>query len=236
MVDLLAVGAGNAIRIQGLAYGPGEGSQRFDITEPYFPARSFNKKKPVSSPGNIATHLAESRHFDGYLGSAAVARDIVDGYFAVGVEDRADSSNRSFHPVFPGRNAPHVRKSSDEPNRPVTAHPEISDVVKKNYPRRTCRIDRFTKQRAHHDIGTSWFVHYRGTKGVVFAAKTFQSGRQRPLSQVRATADNQSRRLAAGMRINHSDSSGVAGLHEWLECSLSSIILNSYELVLVCYQ
>jgi len=54
MVDLLPVCASDAVRTQGLAYGPGKYRQEFDIAQAYFLTGIVNKKKPVSSPGNPA--------------------------------------------------------------------------------------------------------------------------------------------------------------------------------------
>ena len=135
--------------------------------------------------------------------------------------------------MFAGSNALHVGKSCDQADGSVTAHPQIPDVVKKNHARDARGIDGLAKQRSHNYIGTSRLVYDRGAEVIVFSAKAFKPGSQRPLTQVRTAADDQPGRFPAGMRINHSNSPGIAILHEWPECGLSSIIVHSYAWILM---
>jgi hypothetical protein len=87
----------------------------------------------------------------------------------------------------------------------VTAHAQVSDVVKENDSGGAFRQGWLAKKRSYHYVRTPRFVNYSAAKGVVLIAKTLLSFRQRATPQVWSTGGHHTGRLSAGVGINDSN-------------------------------
>ena len=78
-------------------------------------------------------------------------------------------------------------------------------IVEKNDARDVGGIDRFAQKRPNQHIGAARFVDDGAANAVEFRAKNFTPIGHRAMSEVRAAGDDDSRRLAAGVRIDDLD-------------------------------
>jgi hypothetical protein len=60
--------------------------------------------------------------------------------------------------MFANFDSTQVRQRGSHSDHSVSAHAEISGIVKEDDPRRGCRIYRLNQQRADKDIGTARFT------------------------------------------------------------------------------
>ena len=88
--------------------------------------------------------------------------------------------------VAPGHHASQISKRCYQADGPVTTHPEITDIVKKDNANLARRNERFTNQSPYHGVGAARFVHDRGSKPVEFRAKDLQALAERSLTHVRS--------------------------------------------------
>jgi hypothetical protein len=129
------------------------------------------------------------------------------------VQDGAHGSYRSLDPVLPGLDPIHKVQRSHETDCPVTAHAEISNVIKEDDAGGAGRIDRVAQQCSYHNVGAARLIHDSRSEIVVLAAKAFQPFGQRPGAEIGAPADNHPRRLASRVGVDHSNSSALAVGH-----------------------
>ena len=97
---------------------------------------------------------------------------------------------------------------------PCPHMPRYPTLLKKITPAAQARIHGFTQQSADYDVRTPGLIHHGGTEIVVLGAESFQTGAERPASQVRAAADYQPCGFTAGMGIDDSNFSDTAAGHE----------------------
>src|ERR1700691_2220309 len=90
-----------------------------------------HEEEPVSSPRNVTVHLAVTRHLHCNMRGAAITCDVVDRNFTTIVQNRTHHSDRRLDSMVTAPNFTHISQGGNQPNRSVTAHPQIADVVKK---------------------------------------------------------------------------------------------------------
>ena len=106
-----------------------------------------------------------------------------------------------------------VRQGSHKTDGAVSAHAETAYIIKEDNSGGTRGIDRVTQEGANHHVGTAWLVHNRAAKTVVLLAKALQALGQWPRAEIGSAANNQSRRLATGVGVDHSYSAGLSVHH-----------------------
>jgi hypothetical protein len=89
----------------------------------------------------------------------------------------------------------------DQADRPVAAHPEITDVVEKNDTPRGIIVVRLTQQCAHNRVVPAGFADDRAAKMIVLAPKRLQFLGHRSAAKIGKALYNNTRGLAAGVRI-----------------------------------
>jgi hypothetical protein len=87
----------------------------------------------------------------------------------------------------------------------VAAHAQASAVVEENDARDAIRMGWFAEQCAHHRFGSTRFGDESAAEGFVIPLKQKATLLQVTAAEVRATFDDGSRRLAAGVRIDNPD-------------------------------
>src|ERR1700722_7263236 len=172
-----------------------------------------HEKKPVSSPGHIAPHLAVSGDFDCNICRAAITCDIVDSDLATFVQNRTDGAHRSFNFVLSRTDALHVSQCRNQTNGPVTAHTQVADIIKEDDTRSASGIQRIAKQRAHHNVGSPRLVHYGRAKIIVLPAKAFPPISQRSGPEVGTATHDQTCGLPAGVGVDDPDFAALLNSH-----------------------
>jgi hypothetical protein len=85
----------------------------------------------------------------------------------------------------------------------MPAHAQASAVVEENDARNAVCAGRFAEQCPHHRFGSPWFGNKSPAEGFVILLKPKATLLQVAASKARATFDDGSSRLAAGMRIDN---------------------------------
>src|SRR5215472_9323125 len=135
----------------------------------------------------------------------AASRYIRNRYFPGLVESCGDDSNRRFYAMFAGLNAAQVRERNDHAYGAVTAHAEISDIVKEDDACGARAIHGIAQKSAHDHVRTAWLVDDRGAKAVILRAKAFPAFGHRALSQIRTAGNDQPGGFATGVRVDDPD-------------------------------
>ena len=89
-----------------------------------------------------------------------------------------------------------------EANRAVAAHPQRSDVVEEDHPRRTRRIDRFAQQGPDDHIRPARLIDHRRAKLVKPLLEDKPPLGHRTAPEIRSARDDNPRRLAPGVRVD----------------------------------
>ena len=100
-----------------------------------------------------------ARHFHCDFGSLAKARNIADRHIAALMQPRRHNPDGSFHSVLSGSDPSQVSQRRYQPNRPVSAHSQIADIIKEDHARRARAIKRFAQQRTHHHVRAARFIN-----------------------------------------------------------------------------
>ena len=164
-----------------------------------------DEKEPVSAPRDVAADWSKARYVDHYTGAVAIASDVGNFDRAVFEEFGFDDADWSFEPVCAGPDAIEMRECRDDADSSVAAHAEIRDVVEKQHAGDARFIDRSAQKRADKCVRTAGFIDYGGTKIVVFGPEAYEAFGEWSVTQVRLATNHDARRLAGGMRIDHSD-------------------------------
>src|SRR5262245_41972822 len=173
----------------------------------------MHQEEQIPTPGDTAPIGARPRDSDGNLCCAAITGHVVYGHLPILLQRRAHHSNRCLDSVFTGPNTFHVSKSGNQTDRAMTAHAEISHVVKEDDPSATVSIHRFAKESSDHNVGPSRLVNHGRAKFVISLSKTLQPLAHRPGPKVRAPAYDQTGRFPPGMGVDHANPPTVY-LHE----------------------
>src|SRR5687767_2684915 len=122
---------------------------------------------------------------------------------AVRVQPRHDRAHRRLDAMLARLDAPHVREGDHQADGAVAAHADGADVVEENDAGARRRVDRLDQQRADDDVGAARLVHRRGPVAVEFALQALAALGERTGAEVGTALDDDSSRLAAGVRVDH---------------------------------
>jgi hypothetical protein len=164
-----------------------------------------HQEEPVPSPRDVTVYLAVTWHLNSHVRSAAITCYVDDRNFAAVVQNRTHNSDWGLDPVVTAPKLAHIGQRGDQPNRSVTAHPQIADIVEKDDAGGRSNIYRIAQQRAYHHIRTARFVDNRGAKTVVLPAKAFQPIGKRTGSEVGTTTHHKASGLTPGVGIDNPD-------------------------------
>ena len=123
------------------------------------------------------------------------------------MQGRGDGAHRRFDAVIARLDAAHVGQRCDQANRAVATHAQVAAVVEEDHARRVGGVLWCAEQRAHHHVATARFQHGGGAPGVVLACQPLAPLGHGASAQVRKSANDKPGRLAAGMGVDHLDSS-----------------------------
>ena len=198
-------GARDPCRGQGLANPPGDFGQPFDVGHAQGLAVIVHQKEPVSAPGDVSHVGLQARHGHAHVLGQPVALDVVDRHGVGTFERDRHRSDGRFEPVRAGPDPPQVGQGDGHADRPVAAHAEVADVVEEDHAGRTRRIDRRQQDRTDHDVRPARLVDDRRAKRVVPVAEDGQPLGHGAGAQIGPARGHDSRRLAAGMSVDHRD-------------------------------
>jgi hypothetical protein len=121
-----------------------------------------------------------------------------------------------------------VRERDNNTDRSVSAHAESADVVEEDDPRRARRIVRRNEQRADEDVRPARLIDHRGAVPIErLLLESRPPLGQRSAAEVRPTLADDARRLALGVRINHTDALHGAEymFAKWRRGSTTEVVL-----------
>jgi hypothetical protein len=199
VVDLCALGTANAGGSERLPDLPGEMDELVKVRSCNRVGMMFDQKKPVPSPRNIAGHGTESGYFDIDGSGPAVARDVFEGHGAVFVQRNSYDAYRCLNAVSAGVNSAQIGERSYDTDRSMPAHAQASAVVEENDARNAVCAGRFAEQCAYHRFRGTRFGDKGPAEGFVILLKQKATLLQVAASKVRATFDDGSGRLSAGV-------------------------------------
>ena len=205
MVDLSALRAANTVGDKRLANLPGEMDEPVKVGSCNRVGVMLDQKKPIAAPGDVACHRAESGHVDVDCSGPAVAGYVFEGDGAVCVQGGSHDAYRRFNAVGPRLDPAQIGESGHDADSSVAAHAQASAVVEENDARDAVSVGGFAKQCAHHRFGSTRFGDESPAEGFVILLKQKATLLQVAAAEVRATFDDGSGRLAAGMRIDNPD-------------------------------
>jgi hypothetical protein len=102
-----------------------------------------------------------------------------------------------------------MRERHDEPDRPMSAHAQIADVVEEDHARRALLVIRLAQQRADDHFGTAWLGDDARAPVVEARAKHVEPLRKRAAAEIGATGHDEAGWLTARVRIDY-----VQGFHD----------------------
>ena len=199
MVNLRALRTANAGGVECLANLPGELDELVKIRSCNRVGMMFDQKKPVATPGNVAGHHTESGHFDIDGGGPAVARDVFKGYCAVLVQSDSHNAYWRFHAMRTGLDPAQMRERGYNTDGSMPAHTQASTVVEENDAGGAVCTGGLAEQRPHHRFRGTRFGDKSPAKGFVILLKQKPTLLQVAGAKVRATFDDGSGRLTAGV-------------------------------------
>jgi len=164
------------------------------------------EEKPVAAPGNVATDLADSCHFNIDIFSVSIRWNVLNRHFVLLDQLKFHSADGCIEMIATGVNATEILKCNSNANGAMTAHVEWTDIVEKDDTGDRVRLDRWTQQGADHHIGTTRFVHHCRAEFVELFMKSFFLFENRSGPKIRAAGNDDPRRLTTGMRIDHTNS------------------------------
>jgi hypothetical protein len=199
VVDLCALRTANAGADERLPDSPSEMDELVNVRFRNRVGMMFDQKEPVAAPGNVADHRTESGDFDRDGGGPAVAGYVFEGHGAVVVQCDPHDAYRCLDAMSTGLNPAKICQRGDDTDGSVPAHAQASGVVEENDARSAVLASGLAEQRAHHRFGGTGFGDQSPAEGFVILLKQKATLLQVAVSQVRATFDDGSRRLAAGV-------------------------------------
>ena len=199
VVDVCALRTTNAGGCECLANLPGEMDELIKVRFRNRVRMLFDQKKPIATPGNVAGHCTESRDFDLDGSGPAVAGYVFEGHGAVFVQYDSHDANGCLYAVSPGLNPAKICERGYDADGSVPAHAQASAVVEENDARNAVPPGRLAEQCAHHRFGSTRLGDQSPAEGFVILLKQEATLRQVAASKVRATFDDGSGRLAAGV-------------------------------------
>jgi hypothetical protein len=162
----------------------------------------FDQEEPVSSPSHIPGDLLTFWNLDRHILGLPIARHVIDRDGAIAVQRGRDHSDRSLDAMLAGADAPQVRERGHQADGAVTAHAEVAGVVEEQHAGDAGRIARLDEHRADDDIRAARLVHHRRAEAIMFRAKQLQALREIAAAEIRASIEDDSRGLTAGVGID----------------------------------
>src|SRR5210317_146238 len=104
-------------------------SQHALVVEVYGEGRFLAQKKPVSAPGDIASHRAEFWNIDRNAPAVAVTRDVFHSDRVFIDEVHGDDADRGFQFRFAESDFSKIGERDCNTDRAVSAHAKVSAVV-----------------------------------------------------------------------------------------------------------
>jgi hypothetical protein len=199
VVDLRALRTANAGAGERLPDSPSEVDELIEVGFRNRVGMILDQKKPVAAPGHVPGHRTESGDFDMDGGSPAVAGYVFKGHGAVFVQCDSHDAYRCLDAVDTGLDPAKKCERGYDADGSVPAHAQASAVVKENDARNAVRAGGLAKQRADHRFGGAWFGHKSPAESFMIFLKQQATLLQVAVSKVRATFDDGSGRLAAGV-------------------------------------
>jgi len=199
VINLRALRTANAGGVEGLANLPGELDELVKVRSCTRVGMMFDQKKPVATPGHVAGHHTESRHFDVDGSGPAVARDVFESHGAIFAQDDSHNAYRCFYAVSTGLDPAQIRERSYDTDGSMPAHAQASAVVEENDARNAVCAGWFAEQCADHRFGGTRFSNKSPAKGFVTLLKQKPTLLQVAGAKVRASFDDGSGRLTAGV-------------------------------------
>ena len=118
---------------------------------------------------------------------------------------RDNNADRRLDAMSAGADAIQMRKRGDHTDGPMTAHPEVRDVVEEDHAGYARLINRRAQQRSDNSIRATRFVHHSATKVVVFFSEAFDTIRKCVVTEIGTSADNHTCGLTASVRVDYFD-------------------------------
>ena len=205
VVDLRSLRTSNAGGGERLPDLPGEVDELVKVRSCNRVGVTFDQKKPVAAPGNVAGHRTESGYFDMDGSGPAVARDVFEGHGAVFVQRNSHDAYRCLYAVSTGLDPAQICERSYDTDGSMPAHAQASAVVEENDARNAVCAGRFAEQRADHRFGCTRFGDQSPAEGFVILLKSKATLLQVTAAKVRATFNDGSGGLTASMRIDDPD-------------------------------
>ena len=197
------VRAGDPAAFERLPGAPGEFRQRFDMGSRDLAGGVMREKKPVAAPSDVSSNLpvAIDRNFN--AGSVAIGRNVVHRHLASLVQDSLDRTHGGLQAMRTGADLAKVGERHGHSDGPVPAHAEQTDVVEENDARRIPWLERLAEKRPHDGIISPGLVNYSGPEMIVLLAKNRGAVGNGSGAKVWSARNNQTRGLAAGVRIDY---------------------------------
>jgi hypothetical protein len=202
VVNLRVLRTANAGSVECLANLPGEMDELVKVRSCNCVGVMFDQKKPVATPGHVADHHTKSRHFDVDGSGPTVAGYVFEGYCAICVQDDSHNAYWRFHAMRTGLDPAQMRERGYNTNGSMPAHTQASTVIEENHARDAVRTGGFAEQCAHHCFGSPRFGDESPAEGFVIPLKQKAALLQVAAAEVRATFDDGSGGLTAGVRID----------------------------------
>jgi hypothetical protein len=199
VVDLGALCAANAGGGECLPNLPGEMDKLVKVGSLYGEGMISDQKKPVAAPGNVTDHSTESGDFDVDGSGPAVARYVLEGHSGVFVQCDPHDAYRCLYAVSTGLDPAKICECGYYTDGSVPAHAQASAVVEENDARNAVRKGRLAEQCANYSFRGTWFGDQSAAEGFVILLKQKATLLQVAASKVRATIDDGSGRLTAGV-------------------------------------
>lgn len=199
VVDLGALRTANAGGGECLANLPGEMDELVKVRFCNREGVMFDQKKPVATPGNVAGHHTESGHFDIDGSGPAVAGYVFEGHGAVFVQSDSHNAYWRFHAMRTGLDPAQIRECGYNTDGSMPAHAQASAVVEKDDARNAVRTGGLAEQCAHHRFRGTRFGDKGPAEGFVILLKQKATLLQVAAAEARASFDDGSGRLTAGV-------------------------------------
>jgi hypothetical protein len=123
-----------------------------------------------------------------------------------------------------GKNPAEVRKRGDDADRAMSAHAEVSDIVKEDDSGGACLVQGLAQERADDNVGAPRLVDHGGAEIIVVAAEALAALGKRAVAEVGPSLQNEARGFSGGVGVEDRDAADGGG-----GCHVERVILVSPE-------